>query len=136
MIHRNNEFQPQNGRSLKVIRVAKISTINQNERSLNDQLSLLEKQVRDLYEGDVDYTDIATQGSGEKLDREELRLLEELIESGEDDLVICEDLARICRRARAVDICELCEDSDTRLIAVNDRVDTWDEGWRDGAFIP
>ena len=135
MINNGKGFQPKNGRILKVIRVGRISTINQDERSLDDQLAFLDKQVRELYGGEVEYTDIATQGSGEKLDREELGLLEELIESGEYDLVICEDLARICRRTRAVDICELCEDFETRLIAVNDHVDTWDEGWRDGAFI-
>lgn len=128
-------IQAKNGHVLKVIRIARISTPNQDELSLEDQLALLEQYVKWMYDGPVEYSDLATQGSGEELDREELKQLEELIETGRYDLVICEDLGRICRRLHAIIICELCEDSDTRLIAINDRVDTSDEGWRDGAFI-
>ena len=135
MINNGKTFQPKDGRTLRVIRVARISTVHQDERSLDDQLALLKTEVEKLYDGDVEYIDIATQGSGERLDREELYRLEELIDSGQIDAVFCEDLARICRRTRAIDICEQCEDRGTRLIAINDRVDTWEEGWRDGAFI-
>jgi hypothetical protein len=131
----SHELQPKDGRTLKVIRVARISTLNQDERSLDDQLELLRQAVARLYDGEIEYLDLATQGSGELLDRDELTQLEEWIESEAFDLVIAEDLARICRRTRAVDICELCEDHSIRLIAINDRVDTDDEGWRDGAFI-
>jgi DNA invertase Pin-like site-specific DNA recombinase len=49
--------------------------------------------------------------------------------------VIAEDLARICRRQRAYDFCETCLDRQTRLIAINDRIDTSVEGWQDSAFI-
>jgi len=45
-------------------------------------------------------------------------------QSGVLDLVLCEDMARVCRRNRAIYICELCEDHDTRLIAINDNLDT------------
>ena len=97
---------------------------------------MLRQAVARLYDGPIKYIDLATQGSGEQLDRAELIQLEEWIESEAFDLVIAEDLARICLAVRrAVDICELCEDHGTRLIALNDRVDTDDEGWRDGAFI-
>ena len=135
MVFVSKDFHPKNGRTLKVIRIARISTINQDERSLEDQLELLKEYVEKIYEKAIEYHDLATQGSGEKLDREELLQLEEMIESGQYDLVISEDLARICRRLHAITICEMCEDRDTRLIAINDRVDTSDEGWRDGAFI-
>lgn len=40
----------------------------------------------------------------------------------------------ICRPTRAIAICKLCQDHGTRLIAIDDRFDTADEGWRDGAF--
>jgi hypothetical protein len=40
------------------------------------------------------------------------------VESLRYDLVVVEDLGRICRRNRAVDFCEMCEDADTRLIAL------------------
>lgn len=41
-----------------------------------------------------------------------------------------EELGRICRRNRAFDVCELCEDADTRLIALNDSIDTARDDWR------
>ncbi len=135
MILRNQDLVPKNGQVLTVIRVARISTLNQDERSLDDQLALLDRHVRMLYSGIVEYTDLATQGSGETLDRAELNRLEQLIVSEKVDLVISEDLARICRRMRAIDFCELCEDHNSRLIAINDRVDTAEAGWRDGAFM-
>ncbi len=135
MISDNRELHPQDGHTLQVIRIARISTLSQDERSLDDQLALLKKHVEAMYDGPVEYYDIATQGSGERLDREELALLEALIEARNHDLAITEDLARICRRTRAIDFCELCEDCGMRLIAINDRVDTADGGWRDGAFI-
>lgn len=78
---------------------------------------------------------ISSQGSGEHLDRRELLELESCIESAQYDLVLAEDLGRICRRQHAYELCELCQDHGTRLIAINDRVDTATEGWQDSAFI-
>src|SRR4051794_12221534 len=51
------------------------------------------------------------------------------------DLVVTDDLGRVCRRDRAVDFCESCEDTDTRLPALNDSTDTAREDWRPGAFF-
>jgi len=45
-------------------------------------------------------------------------------------LVIAEDLGRIFRRAHSQLFCELCEDYATRLVAINDNVDTGQDGWR------
>jgi hypothetical protein len=53
-----------------------------------------------------------------------------MVESGGIDVVIVEDLARICRRSRAFDFCEACEDNNCRLIAINDHIDTGKEDWR------
>jgi len=130
-----NSYIPKDQQTLKVIRVARISTLNQDERSLDDQLILLKNKLEENNSGLVQYTDLATQGSGENLERTELRDLEEMIETGEYDLVITEDLARICRRMWAIAICELSEDTGTRLIALNDHVDIGESGWRDSAFI-
>jgi hypothetical protein len=57
---------------------------------------------------------IATQSSGERIDREELTTLSTAIESRTLDLVLAEDLARIARRIHAVLICEACNGADTR----------------------
>jgi site-specific DNA recombinase len=124
-----------NGLVLVVVIVCRISTENQDERSLDDQLAKIKEFLAAHYDGPIEFIVIRSCGSGEHLDRQELVQLEELIEEGQIDLVIAEDLARICRRKRAYDLCELCVNHKVRLIAVNDRVDTLENGWEDCAFI-
>jgi len=131
----NEPLTPQNGSVLQVIAVCRISTVHQDEKSLDDQEALVRKYVSDNYVGSVNWTVIKSQGSGEYLDRKEILQLEACIESGEYDLVIAEDLSRLCRRFHAIYLCESCEDSYTRLIAINDRVDTIDANWRDNATM-
>jgi site-specific DNA recombinase len=136
MLRRSNLcFVPRGGRVLKTVSVSRISTDHQDERSLEDQLAKHKSFMAGQYSGPIEWTVIKSRGSGEHLDRNELNELEQLIESDEFDLVIAEDLGRICRRRRAYDLCELCVDHKVRLIAINDRVDTGEDGWEDGAFI-
>ena len=73
---------------------------------------------------------IAGRGSGEVLDRAEVLRAHDEVESGRYDLVIMEDLGRAMRRAHAQIFCEHCEDHNTRVIALNDHVDTALENWR------
>jgi DNA invertase Pin-like site-specific DNA recombinase len=131
----NPPLVARDGMTLRVVTVCRISTGQQDERSLDDQLAKLKQFVADHFDGPVEWTAISSRGSGEHLDREEIYRLEGLIEGGRVDLVIAEDLARIFRRKRAYDLCESCVDFRTRLIAINDRVDTAEDGWEDGAFI-
>jgi hypothetical protein len=49
------------------------------------------------------------------------------------DLVLMEDLGRMMRDVDAVKLCEFCKDHDTRLIAINDHVDTAQDNWEDMA---
>ncbi|MBA4192639.1 MAG: hypothetical protein C0467_32120 [Planctomycetaceae bacterium] len=126
---------PRNGHTLVVLIIARISTVHQDRRSLADQIALCERYVRDRYAGPVTFVHIQGQGSGEFLDRKELADAEAAVESGRFDLVVVEDIGRICRRNRAVDFCEMCEDADTRLIAINDSIDTSNENWRLNAFF-
>ncbi|HET6325195.1 MAG TPA: recombinase family protein [Planctomycetaceae bacterium] len=136
MLRRMNPgFVPRDGRILKVVSVSRISTDHQDERSLEDQLAKHKNFLAGHYSGQIAWKVIKSRGSGEHLDRQELSELEALIESEEVDLVIAEDLGRICRRRRAYDFCEICVDHNVRLIAINDRVDTVEDGWQDGAFI-
>lgn len=128
-------LSPQSGSILRVVAVCRISTEKQDEKSLDDQEALLRKFISENYEGPVEWTEMKSQGSGEALDRKEFLHLGDYIESGKYDLVIAEDLSRICRRMAAVTLCESCEDSETRLIALNDRVDTANEGWQDTAYM-
>jgi len=126
---------PRRGLALVVLIIARISTVHQDLRSLADQIALCEQYVRDRYEGPIQCVHIQGRGSGEFLDRVELIEAESVVESGRFDLVIVEDIGRICRRNRAVDFCELCEDMDTRLIAINDNIDTANDDWRMNAFF-
>src|SRR5262245_31522305 len=132
---RTDAFRPRRGSTLQVLVIARISTVHQDARSLEDQAALCERYVRDRYAGAVDFVHIQGRGSGEALDRQDLRDAERAVESGRFDLVVVEDLGRICRRNRAVDFCEACEDAGTRLVAINDHLDTADGGWRTHAFF-
>ncbi len=126
---------PRNGVMLMVLIIARISTVHQDLRSLADQIALCERYVRDRYSGPVQFVPIQSQGSGELLDRAELAQAEAEVESGRFDLVVVEDLGRVCRRNRAIDFCELCEDACTRLIAINDSLDTSRDDWRLNALF-
>src|SRR5690242_12355153 len=127
--------RPRNGAELRVLTIARISTVHQDARSLDDQAALCEGHVRSRYTGPARFTTIRGRGSGETLDRQELADAEAAVESGDYDLVVVEDLGRICRRNRAIDFCEACEDAGTRLIAINDSIDTARDDWRLNAFF-
>ncbi|MDZ4687350.1 MAG: recombinase family protein [Planctomycetaceae bacterium] len=128
-------LRARNGHVLRIIIVVRISTIHHDPRSLAEQEAMCLAYIAQHYDGEVEVIDIASQGSGEHLDRDELRDLEVRIASRQFDVVIVEDLGRICRRKRAYDFCEMCQDCGTRLISINDKVDTAVAGWEDMAFI-
>jgi DNA invertase Pin-like site-specific DNA recombinase len=126
---------PRLGSRLKVLAICRISTIHQDEQSLYDQEALYRRLLDQQAGCEYDMKVLASQGSGECLDRKEhLQAICE-VESDKFDLVITEDLGRICRRVHALLFCELCEDHNTRLIAINDHVDTGKEEWRLGSFF-
>lgn len=127
-------FVPRYGDTLIVVIVARISTVHQDSRSLDDQVALVKKRIQKGYHGKIEWRIITSRASGEYLDRDELVELEKLIESGQVDVVACEDLARICRRTRAYDLCESAVDKGVRLLALNDQVDTSKDGWQMNAI--
>ena len=128
------QFQPRltarDGTCQKVLGVARVSTDHQDVRSLGDQEALYRRVLDANSDLPYDLKMIAGRGSGECLDRADYLQAWEEIENGGYDLVIAEDLARISRRAHAIQFCELCEDHGTRLIAINDQIDTSQENWR------
>lgn len=126
----NHQLTPRDGRILRVIVVARISTEHQDVRSLDDQIALCKESVERIYKSPVDWTLIKSRGSGEALDRLEYLELCEKIDARKYDLVIAEDMGRICRRVHSLLTAEACEDAETRLIALNDNVDTADESWK------
>jgi site-specific DNA recombinase len=120
-------------RPLRVLLICRVSSPGEGKqdiRSLDDQEAMLRRWLHEHIEQPVDVTVISGTGSGERLDRQETARAEELVESRKVDLVLAEDLGRIFRRNRALDFCELAEDYDCRVVAINDQVDTAQEGWR------
>jgi len=128
--------EPKNGRFYKVIGVGRISTELQDGLSLGDQEAYYRLCLdRKLGVGNYELTVIASRGSGQILDREEFLELCAMVESGEYDIVIAEDLGRISRRIHAIIFCEEAEDVGTRVIAINDHVDTAKEDWKQASIL-
>jgi DNA invertase Pin-like site-specific DNA recombinase len=129
---------PRNGRTLEVlvpVRVSDPRPGKQDERSLDEQRVLLETWLKAHTKLPVKVHVLAWKGSGEGLENEEYLRLLRMIGSRKFDLVLCEDLGRIVRRIHAHLVCELCEDTGTRLIALNDHVDTAQSNWRDASIF-
>lgn len=134
MTHRlDPPLKPRDGVTLRALGVCRISGPNQDPKSLDDQDALLRRYVTDHYDGPIHWESFKTQGSGEILDRGELAEIGARLDSGRLDLLITEDLGRITRRHHAISICEDAEDNGTRLIALNDHVDTARGEWRTSA---
>ncbi len=132
--HLEPPLVPRNGSVLKVIVIDRISTNNQDPKSNADQRAMVHQWVEDRFNGPIEWTHISGQGSGECVDRKQVVEAVELVESGRHDLAVMEDLGRHMRRVHAVLFCELCEDMETRLVAINDDIDTFKE-WRLHAFF-
>lgn len=128
-------LRPRSGVGLNVLLICRISGLSQDEKALCDQEQMYRRWLADRTDLPCQIEVIATRGSGEHLDREEFGRAIERVESGEVDLVLTEDLGRICRRVHAHIFCETCEDHDTRLVAINDHVDTGRDDWRLGSFF-
>ncbi|MCC9608265.1 recombinase family protein [Blastopirellula sp. JC732] len=116
---------------IRVLIVARISTEHQDPRSLDDQVATCRRWCdQNLPDRFKVVEVIQSRGSGERLDRRELRDLEDAIELRTCDLVIAEDLGRICRRSAAITFLELAEDNDVRVVTLNDDLDTDQDDWR------
>ena len=128
--------EPKNGIKFRVIGVARISTEHQDERSLEDQRAYYEQHLdRKLGAGNYELSVVSSRGSGQILDSSALEKLKQMVESGMHDLVIAEDLGRISRRVFAITFCELAEDSNTRVIAINDCIDTAEPNWKQASIF-
>jgi hypothetical protein len=132
MSRSKDPIQPRNGHTLVVGVVARISgCANQKELSLEDQEDHARQVVADEYAGPADYRVVATTGKGERLDRPELAEVEAMVRSGELDWLVCEDIGRVVRGTAAVRLVGIAVDHGVRVIAVNDGIDTAEEGWEE-----
>jgi len=133
---KDGTFLPKNGRILQVLVPVRVSDVTkQDERSLDDQRLKVENFLKENFDWPFELTVLEGRQSGELLDREEFRKLHELVETGRYDLVVAEDLGRIVRRMQAYMFCEFCVDHGTRVIAINDHVDTAQDGWQDSSIM-
>src|SRR5215211_1959111 len=108
-------LQPRDGRVLRVLIIARISTLNQDVLSLRDQEDMHRRWVAEHFEGKFEAMVVATRGSGERLDRQELEDIRAEVATGKYDLVIMEDLGRYMRDLDAIKFCGFCVDHGTRL---------------------
>lgn len=126
---------PKNGLFYNVLGVCRISTVHQDGKSLDDQKALYEETLTRTFAGRFQLSVIQSTGSGEDLTRPALHELRDRVDKGDIDIVITEDLGRITRRMDAFRFCEEAEDSYTRVYAINDGVDTFDENWRTSSLF-
>jgi site-specific DNA recombinase len=128
------ELVPRNGQTLVTGIVARISgCANQKEVSLEDQEDHGKEIVAELYPQSkaVEYRVIATKGKGERLDRPELAQIEEMLRTGELDLLILEDVGRLIRGGEAARLCGVAVDHGVRVISPNDCIDTAEDTWEE-----
>lgn len=125
-------LSPRNGVTLVTGIVARISDCaNQKDVSLEDQQDHGRAVSMEYFTGPTEFRLISTKGKGERLDRPELLEIEEMLQTRELDLLICEDIGRLVRGADAVRLCGIAVDNGTRVIVPHDCVDTWEATWEE-----
>src|ERR1700685_879216 len=118
--HNRTQLVPRNGRTMHAGIGARISgCANQKELSLDDQVDHGKEVVVELWEGQVEYREIATKGKGEALDRPELAKIEAEYRKDELDLFIWEDLGRLVRGGEAARLLGVGVDHGVRTIIPN-----------------
>lgn len=131
MFGKQKKSVPRNGHTHVVGSIARISGCSkQKEVSNEDQIDHGKEAVDHICEGPMDYRILAaTKGKGERLDRPELEVIEKAILSKEYDIIVTEDLGRIIRGVDAARLCGLAVDCGTRVLALNDGIDTANDTW-------
>jgi DNA invertase Pin-like site-specific DNA recombinase len=115
---------------LNVVAIGRISTVHQDLENIEASYRYVEEYLRRLYQGPMRIKHLGEQASGMLTERATIREAEDLVATGEVDLVIAEDLARIYRNPRhQYNFVQDCVDTGTRVICVGDNLDTADENW-------
>jgi DNA invertase Pin-like site-specific DNA recombinase len=130
--------KPKDGKTVRVLGACRVSDPRegkQDERSNDDQGALLKEWLKTNLSVPYDLRLLKGQGRGELLDRSDFLELVELVQSGDYDLLITEDLGRILRRLHAHLFLEECQEYNTRVISIRERIDTAIDGWQDMSII-
>ena len=78
-----------------------------------------------LYYGPVEFKQLGERASGMPADGAMIRIAEDLIATGTCDLVLAEDLSRVCRNPRhQFNFVQDCVDAETRVVCFADNLDT------------
>ena len=126
---------PKQGSVHRILVPTRISTEHQDPRSLTDQEDYCRQWLDREYPNGYQLDCLSSQVSGEDITDVQFLELAARIESGVYDCVIAEDLSRFARRMHSFLLCEAAEDSWTRLVAINDNVDTLRDDWRQSAVF-
>jgi DNA invertase Pin-like site-specific DNA recombinase len=131
---------------LRVVAIGRVSTPGQNIENIQASYEYNDEFLRRIYSGPMNVRYLGERGSGMLVERETIQEAEALIDSGQIDLVIAEDLSRMYRNPRyQYAFVQNAVDMGTRVICVGDALDTADENWevalgaaalRHGLYIP
>ena len=124
-------FKPKNVNGvLRVLIIGRISTEHQNIENIDASYRYVEDYLRQVYDGATELRHLGERASGMLAERDTIREACDLIETGEWDLVIAEDLSRIFRNPRhQYNFVQDAVDAQTRLICIADNLDTADDNW-------
>lgn len=123
-------MEPENSGPLRVLTIGRISTVHQDMQSIEAMYEVVERAIRNVYDGPFILDKLGEQASGLLVDRPTIVEAMTRIEAGRYDVVILEDLSRAYRNpAFQYAFVQDCVDNDTRCICLNDNLDTADENW-------
>ena len=135
MSRRNQTIVPRNGHTLTIGIVARISGCqDQKELSLDDQVDNAQEEIKDRYDGPVEYDVFSTVGKGERLDRPEVEQIEAAFRSQRYDFFVFDDLSRLIRGGEAARLLGIGVDNGTRSICIEDNIDTIETTWEEDAL--
>ena len=102
----------------------------QTELTIESSMAVAKEYLEGVYKGDIDFTFLGEQCSGMLVDRQTMNELYALVEQGDQDIVLAEDLSRVYRNPRhQYNFVQDMVDARTRFISVADQLDTADENW-------
>lgn len=131
----NTPFTPKNPNgTLRVILLGRLSrpkeTVEQTQATIEASYRYAREFIERVHDGPVEYRELGEQISGLVGDRRTISEARQLMETGEWDVVLTEDLSRIYRNPQMqYAFVHECVDLQVRLICIADGLDTADENW-------
>lgn len=116
--------------TLRVLILGRISTPYQNESNIQAGYEYARTRLQQIYSGPIHAKEIGARESGMLVERETILEAYEEIDSGCWDLVLMEDCSKSYRNPRwMMAFVQDCVDTEVRVIAPGDNLDTAEENW-------